>query len=77
MSPTAIRVLAHAEAFCGLPARDARRQAHRILYAEGLPGLLRGAPMDLLREVERYHQATIEVDLMESLGRPSASPARS
>lgn len=45
-------ILSHAKAFCGLPNEEALQIARRVLFAEGLCGLLRGAPQDLLERVE-------------------------
>lgn len=58
-------VLTHAKAFCGLPDPEACLMARRILYAEGLPGLLRGAPQALLDRVATLERTEcVELVLM-------------
>lgn len=48
MHQLAREVLQHALAFSGLSGDLGRARVRRILYAEGLEGLLRGAPDELL-----------------------------
>lgn len=70
-------VLGHALAFAEEEPLLARARVRRVLYSQGLPGLLAGAPEDLLRRVAvAGHPERLVLQLFEELREP-AGPADS
>ena len=63
----AAEILTHAQGGSCLSLCEAKAQARRVLFAEGLGGLLRGAPESLLEAVARYKKERLEILLMQAL----------
>ncbi len=79
MNQLALEVLSHAVAFSGQEQALALARARRVLYVEGLEGILRGAPEDLLRRVATtIPQEQLLLALFEALREPTrtADPAK-
>lgn len=72
MHPLVLEVLAHALAFAEEEPSLARGRVRRVLYARGLPGLLAGAPEDLLQRVAAAgHPERLVLRLFEELREPA------
>lgn len=73
MHQLAREVLQHALAFSGAGEDLARARVRKILYAEGLDGLLRGAPDELLWRVATCRPPEhLVLELFELLREPAA-----
>lgn len=73
MHQLAHEVLQQALAFSGLGEDLARARVRKILYAEGLDGLLRGAPDELLWKVATTRPPEhLVLELFELLREPAA-----
>lgn len=77
MRQLVLEVLGHALAFSEEEPSLARGRVRRVLYTRGLPGLLAGAPEDLLQRVASAgHPERLVLRLFEEL-RDSAATADS